>query len=448
MTDATIPADGRLASAIRRGTRYRRAYGWTRFLWRLVRFWLWVPRLLDDTTWVSRARSDTGYLEQPFGVNLAGYLSGENGLGESARLRARALRAAGVPCALNDVHHPDLENGETPGAPVSRDNPYRFNVVWVNAPEVDAFAHRVGRRYFWHRYNIGYWVWEMPEVPAEWLSRFRYFDEIWVPTRFVHDAVAPWSPVPVTRIPHTINPERHAISPEQRMVVPGPDGPRTHSPQGWRAAASVPDHAFVFLFVFHFHAVFERKNPLALIAAFKQSVAREREAFLVIKTAGGTGSREMASMREASEGLNVRILDGVMRRSALDQVMADCDCYVSLHRSEGFGLTLIEAMAHGKPVIATGYGGNMDFMTRDNSYVVSHRLVELPQSVGPYRKGWHWAEPDVAHAATLMRQVYEHRDEAQRVGVRARDDVTRDLHPARIGTLVRDRLEVVSAGAR
>ena len=152
-------------------------------------------------------------------------------------------------------------------------------------------------------------------------------------------------------------------------------------------------------------------------------------------------------MREAARGANVRILDEVMRRDEVDQLMADCNAYVSLHRSEGFGLTLAEAMTHGKPVIATGHGGNTDFMTADNSYLVPYRLVELARDVGPYRKDWHWAEPDVDHAAALMRHVYERRDLAREVGERGRLDVERQLDPGRVGRLIRERLEAVSAQA-
>jgi glycosyltransferase involved in cell wall biosynthesis len=426
MSDGPAAAWSSVRAAIRRGGRYRHAFGWSRFAWRLIRVWLWVPKLLEDRRW---QHPRPAAAMRPFGVNLAGYLRAENGLGESARLRAEALGAAGVPCALNPVLEPDLANHEPLAAPPSPDNPYRFNLVWVNASKADDFARQVGPGYFAGRYNIGYWVWEMPEFPEDRGAAFRYYDEIWVPSRFVEACIAPRSPVPVLRIPHTIRPRRRAGV----------------SAVTWRARAGVPEGAFLFLFVFHFHGLFERKNPLALIEAFTEAFGGGREAFLLIKTAGGLGHPGLALMREAAGAGNIGILDGVVRRHEIDALLEASDAYVSLHRSEGFGLTLVEAMARAKPVIATGYGGNTDFMTARNSYLVNHRLVELSRDTGPYRRGWRWAEPDVADAAALMRRVFERRDEARRVGERARRDVHRQLHPARIGRLVRQRLDAIAA---
>jgi glycosyltransferase involved in cell wall biosynthesis len=117
-----------------------------------------------------------------------------------------------------------------------------------------------------------------------------------------------------------------------------------------------------------------------------------------------------------------------------------CDCYVSLHRSEGFGLTPAEAMCAGKPVIATAYGGNVDFMTSENSYLAKYKLIEIDRDYHPYLKGFVWADPDLDHAAELMRHVYENREEAKNIGRKAREDVLRLLHPRIVGDLIKQRL--------
>ena len=134
----------------------------------------------------------------------------------------------------------------------------------------------------------------------------------------------------------------------------------------------------------------------------------------------------------------------ILPREGIDGLVQLCDCYVSLHRSEGFGLTMGEAMSHGKPVIATGYSGNMDFMTAANSLAVRHRLIELDRDHGPYERGSEWADPDEEHAAELMRWVYEHRDRAAAIGARAREDIRQQLAPETVGAQVRARLRHIA----
>ena len=112
----------------------------------------------------------------------------------------------------------------------------------------------------------------------------------------------------------------------------------------------------------------------------------------------------------------MRIVDQVLSREELNALIGVADCYISLHRSEGFGITMAEAMSLEKPVIATGFSGNTDFMTASNSFLVNYELVEIEQDHGPYKKGWLWAEPDVNHAAEFMRKVYENKALAKRIG--------------------------------
>jgi glycosyltransferase involved in cell wall biosynthesis len=146
-------------------------------------------------------------------------------------------------------------------------------------------------------------------------------------------------------------------------------------------------------------------------------------------------------LQKASSGANVSILDAVMTREAKEELMMAADCYVSLHRSEGFGLTLAEAMMFGKPVIATGYSGNVDFMSDDDSYLVPYRLITIDQTHGPYKAGYHWAQPDLDYACDLMRHVETSREAAAEKGLKAQVKIREILHPATIAASVRDRLE-------
>jgi glycosyltransferase involved in cell wall biosynthesis len=144
----------------------------------------------------------------------------------------------------------------------------------------------------------------------------------------------------------------------------------------------------------------------------------------------------------------VLLLDRYMTRDELAGLMRTADCYVSLHRSEGFGLGIAESMALGKPVIATRYSGPVDLMTGENSYPVEYRLSSISRDYGPYLEGFSWADPDVEHASTLMRRVVEDRAEAAARGRQAAADIAARRAPQQTGERVRQRLEEIRAGRR
>jgi glycosyltransferase involved in cell wall biosynthesis len=204
---------------------------------------------------------------------------------------------------------------------------------------------------------------------------------------------------------------------------------------------------FVFLFIFDFHSFVDRKNPVGLIQAYKRAFGARTDVQLLIKSSHSSQHREeLRMLQEAADGANVRVLDEVLSRSAKHELMMASDCYVSLHRSEGFGLTMAEAMLCGKPVIATGYSGNVDYMTPETSFLVPYKLITLDQTHGPYRAGYHWAQPDLDYATDSMRYVVEHRDSAARLGLRAREHVWNVLHPTAIAKSVLERLQELGLG--
>jgi glycosyltransferase involved in cell wall biosynthesis len=374
------------------------------------------------------AREDPGALKTtpaPLGVNLAGYFAAETGVGEAVRSEIRSFEAAGIAYVRNHV----VDGG------LAQENPHPVNLVHVNADQVPLFVRQKGAEYFRHRYNIGYWFWEISQFPEEWQGSFERFQEIWVGSRFTQDVLSRVSPVPVVHIP---------LSVEE-------DLPR----EDWgRSRFRLPPDRFVFLFVFDFKSYLERKNPLGLIRAFRQAFGKDDKVTLVHKCSHGESFPSgLAALQQAGGGANaasaadIRILDGVLSRQEINTLLSLSDCYVSLHRSEGFGLTLAEAMSLEKPVIATGYSGNMDFMTPVNSFPVDYRLIEIAEDHGPYKKGAFWADPDVDHAVSLMRLVYEDRERAREAGRRARQDIRRTLAPEVVGGRIRERLQRVTTAA-
>jgi glycosyltransferase involved in cell wall biosynthesis len=366
-------------------------------------------------------------MRAPIGVNVSGYLDAESGLGEAARASIRSLEAAGVPLALNNVPSQQRTADDSYRAQFGVDHPHPFNLVHLNSDNMPAFASRRGPAYFRGRYTIGYWFWELAALPPDWVMYSGYVDEVWTATRFVRDAVAAAVRVPVQLMTLPI------------VLPPVP-------PRG-RAHFGIPDGPAVFLYIFDVSSQMERKNPIAAIRAFRQAALPRDAAMLVLKfTNSSFDSTAVRRLHEEAAGLNVLMLDGFMDRPDLCALINAADCYLSPHRSEGFGMTILEAMSLGKPAIATAYSAPLDFMTPENSYAIDCALVPLGRKHGPYPAHAMWADPDVAHTARLIRQVVEHRDEAAARGARARADVERDRNPAVTGRAMRDRLEAIRRG--
>lgn len=367
----------------------------------------------------------------PDGVNTIGYLRDESGWGAAARGYVRALHSLGIPIALTDLSN--LSSNRSEDRMLEKfdmDHPYDVNLVCVDAAQHFAIMSHVGTELFEERYNIGAWAWELPRFPERWYDRFAYYDEIWVTTSFIANTLAPISPVPVVRIPPVLTPATRVSRDGRRLL-------------------GVSSKEFVYLFVFDFHSHMERKNPLALIDAFTRAFAASEPVRLVIKCVNADSDHEgLAAMSTRAQGYPIDIYTGYWLSQQLCDLMAACDAYVSLHRSEGTGLTITDAMALGKPVIATSWSGNMDFMDVSNSFPVRYELVELQRNIGPYRAGETWAEPSVEHAAELMRRVYENREEAQARGRTAKREIEANYSEERIADLIHHRLEVIASRNR
>ena len=356
------------------------------------------------------------------GVNLIGHFQAETGVGEGARSNLRIIHAAGVHCLVNNFVDPRSHNLESLPDNLTSTNPFVTNLLTINADEFPTYVSK-HRQHMLGHFNIGYWAWEVPEFPEEWASSFGYVDEIWTPSRFTRDAVAARSPVPVRVVPHSMDPN----FPDDDIADRGKFG-------------LSPD-VFVFLFFFDFDSYLDRKNPLGLIRAYKQAFGDRKDVQLLIKTVHGAGHTEgLVTVQRACVGANIRVLDCNLTREDKHELMRATDCYVSLHRSEGFGLTLAEAMMCGKPVIATGYSGNLDFMSDEDSFLVPYRLITIERPAGPYKAGFHWADPDLDYAVDAMRQVERGRESAMQVGLKARIKVRELLHPRTVAQPVRSRL--------
>jgi len=372
------------------------------------------------------------------GVNAVGYLRGGLGLGQAARLYVQALDAAGVPVRTTtvDVNLPDVVGPDGRRVQVKTlafadlhvEGELPFNLVCVNAPELPALHASLGTEFFEGRYTIGVWAWEVDIVPPSWDRAFGLVDEVWVYSRYVQEIISNVSPVPVVRIP--------------LPIVAPPRG-------GDLASLHLPD-SFAFLFLFDFYSTLQRKNPLGLVEAFTRAFKPGEGPQLVLKSHNGDFKPErLARLREAAgDRSDIHIVDQFLTAAEMAGLMRRADCYVSLHRAEGFGLTLGETMALGKPVIATGFSANLDFMTAENSYLVRHAETLVGPEGENYPAHGTWAEPDVDHAAQLMREVWENHDEARARGERARREIAEHFSLEAVGRVARERLKRLAAGHR
>ena len=353
----------------------------------------------------------------PQGVNVAGFLKGQYGIGESSRAFRRAVAATGIPSVAINIDSREHRNLESGTEPFARHNPYGINLMTFSFDYARRFFTDRGPRFFEGRRNIAVWYWELERFPARWHGNFDYYEEIWVSTEFCREAFRAVSPIPIYKIPYPLEPF---------------DGVPA------RAAFGIPEDACVFLFTFDFYSTLARKNPLGVIAAFRKAFTSGEKAVLVLKSIhSDQDDMGRALIRKAIEGLNVIWIEEHLTGVQLRALFASADCYVSLHRSEGLGLGMAQAMSIGKPVIATAYSGNLEFMNADNSLLVNYVPVELTEDYGPgsnpniYEQGNVWAEPDTEHAAHRMRTVYLHPDESAQVGARACRDIRETFNPAR-----------------
>ena len=362
------------------------------------------------------------------GLNIVGFLTAELGLGESARCMVRAADADGLPAALVplQLHCKNRLGDQTYAGRLQADNPYAVNVVHLDPPATHDLDHHHGRAFRAGKYNIAYWAWELPEFPDAWIPNFGYFDEIWCPSEFVRTAIAQKSPRPVFIMPHAIS-----------VAAPAGDG---------RAHFRLPADRFLFLSLYDLNSYSERKNPQAMIDAFRRSGLAGTSAALVLKVQNVAGNEaDFAALQSALSDLpDIVLLTGTLTREEIYLLESACDCFLSLHRSEGFGLALAECMALGKPVISTDWSAPAEFITAQTGCPVKYTLTTLTQSRGPYSKGQVWAEPDVAHAAWWMEKLVADRVLGRTLGAAGRAVIETRFAPAVVGARYRRRLEAIA----
>ncbi len=362
------------------------------------------------------------------GVNLIAYIRAEMGLGTAARGLALAMESARIPFnVINfEYQNPSLHRDTGWQHKEVDSSAHDFTILAVNPDNIFNARDRVLKEFVRAQYTIGYWFWELPDFPDAWLPAFSLVDEVWTASRFVQDSLSMKSPVPVWRVPMAIR-----LGPADKFS---------------RASFSLPQRQFLFLSMSDTHSTLERKNPLGAVHAFKQAFSgNNRRVGLVLKISNADSpfvdSEAMAQIREEIKDYrNIYLLDREMTRAEIDSLLAVCDCFVSLHRSEGFGLGPAEAMSLGKPVILTNWSGNTDYMTLDNSIGIDYQLIPVGKVYGHYQPDQIWADPDLEQAAYWMKHVAQDDQLAARMGLLGQETIREKFSPEIVGKLIERRL--------
>jgi hypothetical protein len=326
---------------------------------------------------------------RPGPLVVSGFLSDDRGVAQGARLTVAGLRAAGLRPVPHDVTYLIDQRGE----PIS---PRTSGGVWLlhcNAPEALAVLRRHLELSCVPAYRIGYWVWELPHAPPEWIEVAAHFHEIWTPSEFASRALGQ-SPTPVRTMPHPV--------PSSPLASPVPIGRvRFTSFADLRSASA-------------------RKNPGGAAEAFLRAFPEPGPASLTVKLSGAESDPAACERLRAlqTQRPDVELIVGRLDDAAMLALMERTDVVVSLHRAEGFGLPLAEAMAAGRAVVATGWSGNLEFMRGPAAdQLVPFHLTPVADPSGRYGAAQDWAEPDVEAAAALMRRMADDADWRLRLGL-------------------------------
>lgn len=354
------------------------------------------------------------------GVAVASYFGATGGVAEAGRRLADALAAAGADVRRLSLIGDRLRAAApSPGFATSSLS-CDAALACVNLPDVAGMAVDTGDAVFGSPLTAGYWFWEVGAPPRRWARSAELFDELWVPSEHVAELLRPVVPAPV-----------HKVDIPLASALP----PLSHG-RGSR------DSGPVFLVVFDHNSGLARKNPQAAIRAYRRAFGADQGAQLIVKSINHERHRRARETlrAEIADRPDISLIEERLTAGALAALRSRCDCLVSLHRAEGLGLPLLDALACGMPVIATGWSGNLEYMDAESSLLVDFRLVPVGRGADAYPPRATWAEPDIDHAATLMRRVASEAESVAAVAQAAGRRVRERYGTAQAGAALRHRI--------
>ncbi|MGI4860816.1 MAG: glycosyltransferase [Janthinobacterium lividum] len=364
------------------------------------------------------------------GINFFGPYEAPDSIGRVATLNIECLRASQLPLEIHLLSRPtpsQVVNYATIDDHLLASLKYKINLFHFNARRVPLYFSRLGEGSLNGFYNIGFWVHEMEKIPDQWARQLEFFDEIWTPSSICQLAVSRSANIPVVRIPYPI--ESRQITARIADSTAG----RTH-----------PE--FNFLTIFDVYSDAERKNPLFTVRAFLEAHRGNPAVRLIMKARNLEYDPLLSGKLDeiVRAHANIEVIAGFLDDAQMHALYEKADVYVSLHRSEGFGLTISDAISRGIPVITTGYSGNTDFCDPTDTRLVAYDLQPVGHNRPRYRNDDVWAEPDLQDAADAFGEMVTRYPAWLGKARRARARVERKFSVEHIGMLMHERITLIS----
>ena len=329
----------------------------------------------------------------PQGVNIMGPVKAQMGIGQCCRFLVSEFDASGIKyCVQNFNLLGNVQNGDTSFDDIlTEETPYGINLIVMEPTELMFRCTQFDQNMWNDKYNVGFWSWELEDFPKEWTPAIDLLDEIWTPSEFTSDSIRKVTNKPVHTIPYNVT--AHTDDKYDRKYF------------------GLPEDKFLFLIMFDFNSTMVRKNPVGAIEAYKKAFdVNDDSVGLVIKTSN-TDFDKIESVKKLLEGYkNIYFITEVLEKTAVNSLIKDVDVFVSLHRAEGFGIVMAEAMLVNTVCIATNWSSNIEFMNKDIACMVDYSFVTLEKDASPYRKGSKWADADTDQAAGYMKKLHDDKD--------------------------------------
>lgn len=359
----------------------------------------------------------------PDGINLIGFIRGEIGLGQSCRLIADAINFSNIDFTVFNYEQISSMRFEDKSwdSKISNTTPYNINLIHLNPPDL-ALAHVTLDKNMWdEKYNIAFWLWELEEFPEDWVKCFSFVDEIWTPSEFASDSIRKKTTLPVRTMVYPISAKVNKLFDREYFKL--------------------SQKKFLFLCMYDSNSTIYRKNPIGTIEAFKSAFAYDNDAVGLVIKVNNPQQNDLHKISKILENYkNVYIISEIMTKIEVNSLIKNCDVFVSLHRAEGFGLPLAEAMLLGKPTIATNWSANTEFMNIDNACIVDYDMICLEEDYAMYKKGNRWANPDIDQAAQYMKKLFEDKNFYNIISKNAQNYIENNLNLDKASKAIENRI--------